>query len=187
MIDSFTVGSDGLLTPAPGSPFLHQTGVFGQFGSEFSPTDPSQLFVSNAHNAANGPAPGSVSAYTVAADGTLTPIGGSPYANSGVASCWVEISHDGRFLFTVNTGSSSIASYLIAANGALTSPTITPIRNGSGAEDARLSPEGSTLWVVNAGGNAVNGFSVNDGSLTEMTTSPTFGPLGATPTGIVVT
>jgi hypothetical protein len=39
LIDSFSVGADGLLTAAPGSPFAHQTGVFGQFGSEFRPTN----------------------------------------------------------------------------------------------------------------------------------------------------
>jgi 6-phosphogluconolactonase (cycloisomerase 2 family) len=187
MIDSFTVGRHGLLTPAPGSPFLHQPGVFGQFGSEFSPTNPSRLFVSNAHNAANGPAPGSVSVYTDAADGTLTPIDGSPFANNGVASCWVEISHDGRFLFAVNTGSSSIASYSIGTGGTLTSLADTPIRNGKGAEDARLSPDGSTLWVVNAGGDTVNGFAVNGGILTELQASPVPGPTGATPTGIAIT
>jgi 6-phosphogluconolactonase (cycloisomerase 2 family) len=187
LIDSFTVGRKGLLTPAPGSPFLHQPGVYGQFGSEFSPTNAAQLFVSNAHNAANGPAPGSVSAYTDSANGTLTPIGGSPFANSGLASCWVEISHDGRFLFTVDTASSSIASYSIATDGTLTSLANTPIRNGAGAEDTRLSPDGSTLWVVNAGGNTVNGFSVNGGTLTELPASPTPGPAGATPTGVVVT
>jgi 6-phosphogluconolactonase (cycloisomerase 2 family) len=186
-IDSFTVEPDGLLTPAPGSPFTHQTDVYGQFGSEFSPTDPAQLFVSNAHTAANGGAPGSVSAYSAAPDGTLTPIDGSPFANSGVASCWVEISHDGRFLFTVDTGSSSIASYSIAANGALTAIANAPIRSGRGAEDARLSPDGSTLWVVNAGANSVNGFAVDGGTLTELPSSPTPGPTGATPTGIVVT
>jgi 6-phosphogluconolactonase (cycloisomerase 2 family) len=187
LIDSFTVASNGLLTPAPGSPFLHQPGVYGQFGSEFSPTDPAQLFVSNAHNAANGPAPGSVSAYTDSADGTLNPIGSSPFANSGVASCWVEISHDGRFLFTVDTASSSIASYSIRRDGTLTPLADTPIRSGAGAEDTRLAPDGSTLWVVNAGGDTVNGFSVEGGSLTELPSSPTPGPAGATPTGIVLT
>jgi 6-phosphogluconolactonase len=187
LIDSVTVGDDGLLTAAPGSPFAHQTGVFGQFGSEFRPTNPVQLFVSNAHTSTNGPAPGSVSAYTDAADGTLTPIGGSPFANSGTASCWVEISHDGQYLFTVNTASSTVASYLIGADGSLTATANAPIRNGKGAEDARLSPDGSTLWVVNSGADAVDAFSVEGGTLTELTTSPTAGPANATPSGIVVT
>ena len=47
LIDSFTVGSNGLLTAAAGSPFAAQG--LGPFGSEFRPTNPTQLFVSNAH------------------------------------------------------------------------------------------------------------------------------------------
>ena len=50
LIDSFTVGSGGRLTAAPGSPFPAQG--LGPFGSEFSPANPDQLFVSNAHNTA---------------------------------------------------------------------------------------------------------------------------------------
>ena len=185
-IDSFTVGADGLLTAASGSPFEHQTGVFGQFGSEFNPTNPAQLFVSNAHTAANGPASGSVSAYTDAADGTLTPIGASPFANAGTASCWIEVSHDGQYLYTVDTASSTVSSYSIGPDGSLTAIGSTPIKNGKGAEDARLSPDGSTLWVVNGGGDAINAFSVDGGTLNELTSSPTAGPAGATPSGIVV-
>ena len=58
LIDSFTVGADGRLTAAPGSPSRRPQGL-GPFGSEFRPTNPDQLFVSNAHD---GPGPGSVSA-----------------------------------------------------------------------------------------------------------------------------
>ena len=47
-IDSFRVGHDGRLTAAPGSPFPAQR--VGPFGSEFRPTNPHQLFVSNAHD-----------------------------------------------------------------------------------------------------------------------------------------
>jgi len=128
-----------------------------------------------------------VSAYTDAADGTLTPIGASPFANVGVASCWVEISHDGRYLFTVDTASSTIASYSIGDGGTLIAIGNTAIKNGKGAEDARLSPDGSSLWVVSSGADAVNAFSVNGGTLTELASSPTAEPAGATPSGIVVT
>src|SRR5438045_2317707 len=48
LIDSFAVGSDGRLEAAPGSPVAAQGA--GPFGSEFRPTNPSQVFVSNAHN-----------------------------------------------------------------------------------------------------------------------------------------
>lgn len=189
-IDSFTVGGDGLLTPAPGSPFSAQgftpTQGYGQLGSEFSPTNPGQLFVSDAHVAppSNGPAPGLVSSFTDAANGILTPIGSSPFSNDGAASCWVEISHDGAYLFVVNTASSTISSYGIAAGGALTFLQSTPpVDLGAGPTDARLSPDGSTLWVVE-GSNAVVGFSVSGGNLTPLSSAA--GPTGATPSGIVV-
>ena len=42
--------ADGRLTPAPGSPFAAQR--IGPFGSAFRPTNPDQLFVSNAHDGA---------------------------------------------------------------------------------------------------------------------------------------
>jgi 6-phosphogluconolactonase len=188
-IDSFTVGSDGLLTPAPGSPYDAQAFSppqgYGQLGSEFSPTNPDELFVSDAHTAAGGAAfPGLVSSFGDAADGTLTPVG-APVANDGGASCWIEISHDGNFLFVVNTASATISSYSIGGGGALTFLQSTGAGQiGAGAEDARLSPDGSTLWVVESGTDAVTGFTVDGSTLTPLSAAP--GPLGATPSGIVV-
>jgi 6-phosphogluconolactonase len=188
-IDSFTVGSDGRLTAAPGSPYDAQAFSppqgYGQLGSEFNPVNPNELFVSDAHTAAGGAAfPGLVSTFTDAPDGSLTPVG-APVANDGGAACWIEISHDGSFLFVVNTASASISSYSIGDGGALTFLHSTgPGEIGAGAEDARLSPDGSTLWVVESGTNAVTGFTVDGGTLTPL--SEAAGPSGATPSGIVV-
>jgi 6-phosphogluconolactonase len=179
LIDSFTVGSNGLLTAAPGSPFVAQ-GV-GPFGSEFRPTGEAQLFVTNAHG---GPSAGSVSAFGDGADGALTSIGASPFADDQTAPCWVEIGHDGRFLFAVNTGSRSISSYSIATDGSLTLLQSTPVNAAVSPEDARLSPDGNTLWVVDPGADAVSGFTVDGGGLTGLSTSPA--PVGAAPSGIVV-
>jgi 6-phosphogluconolactonase (cycloisomerase 2 family) len=189
MIDSFTVDRRGLPTPAPGSPFDAQAFSpaqgWGQLGSEFSPIHPDQLFVSDAHTAGGGAAfPGLVSAFTDGAHGILTPLG-APVANDGGASCWVEISHDGTFMFVVNTASGTISSYSIGSGGALTFLHSTPAGQiGAGAEDARLSPDGSTLWVVESGTDAVAGFSVSGGTLTPLSAAP--GPAGAAPSGIVV-
>jgi len=135
-IDSFSVGADGRLTAAPGSPFPAQK--IGPFGSQFRPTNPDQLFVSNAHDGAGN---GTVSVYDVAADGTLTPIAGSPFADLQTAPCWVAISHDGSYLFAINTGSSSVSSYGIASDGSLSLVGSTSL-SGSGlrAFDAALDP-----------------------------------------------
>jgi len=182
-IDSFTVGPDGRLTAAPGSPFPAQG--LGPFGSEFRPTNPDQLFVSNAHNTA--PNSGTVSAFRDHRNGRLSPVNGSPFADGQMAPCWVEISHDGQFLFTVNTATGSVSSYRIAANGALTLLGSTPISGTSvGAVDARLSPDGGFLYVDESAVGKVAAFTVSGGSLTELSTSPFPLPAGAAPAGIVV-
>jgi 6-phosphogluconolactonase len=182
-IDSFAVGSNGRLIPAPGSPFPAQS--VGPFGSEFRPTNPTQLFVSNAHAGAGN---GTVSAYTVAADGTLNSISGSPFADNQTAPCWVEISHDGRYLFTVNTAVPSISRFAINNDGTLALiPGAVPFKNPSGLRpfDARLDPIGAYLYVVDAGAGAVSVFAVSGGDLSELPSSPVALPAGATPFGIV--
>jgi 6-phosphogluconolactonase len=183
-VDSFTVGSGGRLTAAPRSPFPAQG--LGPFGSQFRPTDPDQLFVSNAHNAGAGS--GTISAFNDSADGTLSPIGASPFADLQTAPCWVEITHDGRFLFTVNTGSGTISRYSIAPGGTLTLLGSTPVRGTSvGAVDARLSPGGGLLFADESKTGAVAAFAVTGGNLTELASSPTPPPAAAAPAGIVVT
>ncbi|MFL5926303.1 MAG: lactonase family protein [Gaiellaceae bacterium] len=183
LIDSFAVDTTGLLTAAAGSPFAAQGP--GPFGSEFRPTNATQLFVSNAHGGALN---GTVSAFSDAADGTLSSIGASPFADNQTAPCWVELSHDGSYLFAVNTASNSISRYSIATDGTLTLLGSTPFKTGKlGAEDARLAPDGQTLWVVGTGSHTINGFSVDGGSLTELQSSPTALPAGDAPFGIVVT
>ena len=182
-IDSFGVRADGRLTAAPGSPFAAQGP--GPFGSEFRPTNSHQLFVSNAHG---GSGAGTVSAFSLSASAALTPIGGSPFADFQTAPCWVEISHDGGYLFAVNTASGSISGYSISNGGSLTLLGSTPLAGAARPtpEDARLSPDGASLWVVDSGLDQVSGFAVNRGSLTEFASSPAALPTGAAPAGIVV-
>ena len=123
-IDSFTVGHGGRLTPAAGSPFDAQAfspaAGLGPARQRVQPDEPeSAVRLRRPHRRRRRRLPGLVSSFTDAADGTLTPVG-APVANDGGASCWVEISHDGRFLFVVNTASASISSYSIGAGGTLT-------------------------------------------------------------------
>jgi hypothetical protein len=181
LIDSFTVRQDGTLVAAPGSPFPGQG--LGQIGAEFRPTNPSQLYVSNAHN---GPGLGTVSAFRVSRAGVLSPIGESPVPNGQTAPCWVEISHDGRYLFAVNTGSANLSRYAIGRDGSLTLIGTTAFTNGAGAVDARLSPDGRFLFVTGGRGLVVSGFAVRGGEVTELASSPTALPAGTAPTGIVV-
>jgi len=181
-LDAFAIGRDGRLTAAPGSPFAAQR--IGPFGSTFSPIHGDQLFVSNAHDGAGA---GSVSVYDVGADGALTAITGSPFADLQTAPCWVAISPNGGALFAINTGSGSISRYGVAANGALTLAGSTAL-NGTGlrAFDATVSPDGGYLYVVDAGVAKVSAFSVDGTTITELGGSPVAIPGGAAPFGMVV-
>ena len=181
LIDSFTVRLDGRLVPAPGSPFPAQS--LGPIGSEFRPTNPSQLYVSNAHA---GPNNGTVSAFQVGRNGVLTSIGDSPVPDGQTAPCWVEISHDGKYLFAVNTGSANVSRYAIQRDGSLVLLGTTAFTNGLGAVDARLSPDGTTLSVTGGRGLVVSTFAVNGGDLTELASSPVPLPAGGSPMGLVV-
>jgi 6-phosphogluconolactonase (cycloisomerase 2 family) len=181
LIDSFTVSPAGRLTAAPGSPFPAQS--VGPFGSEFRPTDPGELYVSNAHAGAGN---GTVSAFSDGVDGTLSSIGDSPYPDFQTAPCWVEITSDGRYLFTVNTASGSVSRYAINEDGTLSLIGSTPFRDGAGAIDARLSPDGQTLSVTGSSSHVVSTFAVSGGNLIELPSSPVALPAGGAPSGLVV-
>ena len=172
---------DGHLLAAQGSPFTGQG--LGQLGAEFSPANPSLLFVSNAHN---GAGLGTVSAYRDGLFGQLNSIGSSPYADGQTAPCWVEISHDGRYLFTVNTGSGNISSYSINPDGSLVLIGSFAIKGGGADIDARLSPDGRYLLVDGSGMHFVSVFAVHGGTLTEVPSSPTPLPAGVTSSAGIV-
>jgi 6-phosphogluconolactonase (cycloisomerase 2 family) len=86
------------------------------------------------------------------------------------------------------TGSNSISRYAIADDGSLSLLGSSSLGAATvGAEDARLAPDGRTLWVVDTGADAVSAFAVHGGDLTELPSSPTPLPAGAAPFGTVVT
>jgi 6-phosphogluconolactonase len=182
MLDSFRVRPSGRIRPAHGSPT--PTPVAGPIGSVFSPVHANQLFVTLAHG---GPGTGTVAAYDVAGSGALHPIGAGLFPNGQTATCWAEITHDGRHLFAINTGAQTISRYAVHRDGTLSLLGNTPFTQGMGAVDARLSPDGSTLSVTGGKSLVVSVFAVHGGSLTELPSSPTALPAGTSPTGIVVT
>jgi 6-phosphogluconolactonase (cycloisomerase 2 family) len=184
LIDSFTV-QDGLLKAATGSPFAAQGA--GPFGSDFRPTNPSQLFVTNAHN--GGTNLGTVSAFNDGPDGVLTSIGTSPYPDFQNAPCWLKVSPDGRFAFAVNTASESISRFAIGQDGTLSLLGSTPVNSLPGgavvhATDPSFDPTGRYFYVTDGAGY-ISAFTVSDGNLTEIASSPIALP-STTPSSLVV-
>lgn len=177
LIDSFRVDGLGYLHAAPGSPYAAQ-GI-GSFGSQFRPTNPDQLFVSNAHN---GAGLGTVSAYDVTGTGTLSSIGASPFADLQTAPCWVAITPDGNTLFAINTGSGTISRYAIDNIGSLTLLGTSPVNNngGVGGTDGSVSPDGQNLYVNETAAHGVAEMAINGGNLTELPGSPVALPASVT-------
>jgi hypothetical protein len=170
LIDSFQVDSNGYLHAAAGSPFAGQG--LGAFGSAFRPTNPSQLFVSNPHNAGNDAS--TVSAFNVASDGTLASIGNSPFASFQNGSCWVAITPNGQYLFAVNTGSGTVSRFSIDHTGALTLLGSSPVNSngGVGGTDATITPNGQYLYVNETAAHGVAEMAIKGGNLTELPGSP---------------
>ena len=169
LIDSFTLNRSERPDAAAGSPYAAQG--LGPFGSEFRPTNPDQLFVANAHN---GNGLGTVSAYDDLPDGTLSPIGASPFANFQTAPCWLVVSPDGQYVYALDTGSAEISSYAIAQDGTLTLLSNTPISSTPGVTgtDIALSADGGTLYLNMARVNGVGEFAVHGGTVRQLPGSP---------------
>ena len=183
LVDSFRVNWNGTLTAAPGSPYPAQG--LGPFGSQFSPINPNQLFVSNAHN---GAGLGTVSAFNDAWNGALSSIGASPFADHQTAPCWLVISHDGEYLYALNTASATVSSYSSARDGTLTligsSAPVSGITGGG--TDIALSTDDSTLYLNEASNHTVAAFAVDGGTVTQLPGSPYSTPTGASTAGIAV-
>jgi 6-phosphogluconolactonase (cycloisomerase 2 family) len=120
---------------------------------------------------AGGPASSAMSSYNIAPDGKLLPVTVS-IPTLGAANCWNVLTPDGRFMYASNAGTSSIAGFAVAANGALApiGSTIVGINPaGSANLDITISADGHFLYSLNAASGAVGMFAIgNDGSLVNL-------------------
>lgn len=100
-------------------------------------------------------------AYRRAADGSLTPLPGSPFATRGAGTSGSQdtvgafdsdqnlaVSPDGSLLFAVNSGSNTIAVFRIEEDGSLTHVDGSPFPSG-GIQPVSLGLSGNRLYVVN--------------------------------------
>ncbi|MGZ8476045.1 MAG: PKD domain-containing protein, partial [Candidatus Limnocylindria bacterium] len=117
-----------------------------------------------------------VSAFAIAADGSLTPVAGSPFATGGSGSFGLALAPDGRHLYATNASSDDISAFALAPGGGLEpvagSPFSLPAGAGSPMAGA-VTPDSSRLYVANATGANVAGFGIAaDGGLVALPGSP---------------
>ncbi|MBI5040875.1 MAG: beta-propeller fold lactonase family protein, partial [Gammaproteobacteria bacterium] len=109
-IDVYRIGEDGLATGQSVHPSVGQT----PFGFAFDRRG--RLLVSEAAGGAFEAS--SVTSYNVTQDGGLQPISAA-VPTTETAACWVVITGNGRYAYTTNAGSGSLAGYAIGRDGRL--------------------------------------------------------------------
>jgi 6-phosphogluconolactonase len=161
-IDTFAVGKDGRAGPAQPQPSEGDT----PFGFDFDTRG--HLIVSEAFGGAPGAS--ALSSYSVGFGGALATISASVPDNEA-AACWVEVSKNGRFAYTTNTGSGSISSYSVAHDGsiALLEQVAAGTGAGSAPTDLAESRGGRVLLALLPGTGEVAAYRVgSSGGLTPV-------------------
>ncbi|TQV67807.1 beta-propeller fold lactonase family protein [Exilibacterium tricleocarpae] len=186
-IDTFQVDSvTGRLTPAPGSPSVSQDPQPIGFG--FRPTNPTQLLISNV--VAINEQPGSMSSYLMAETGQIAPIVDESFPSGGQeATCWVEFTSNGRYVFATNTFSDSITTYEMDEAGLLRIIEVEPVPNEASVEawplEIVISNDDSYIYTVHGQGGYVSSYETTDGRIEALRSQPGPLPPGSQPFGLV--
>src|SRR6476620_8812216 len=112
-----------------------------------------------------------IAAFDRHADGTLTPLPGSPFAAGGAGTGHgigsqgaLQLSSDGRYLLAVDAGSNQISVLRIKPHGELQPVEGGPVPSG-GIEPVSIAVHSDLIYVANAGNGGSNyaGFTLNPG------------------------
>ena len=134
-IRAFAIAPDGSLIKV-GDPLK---GLFASILPRITP-DGKHVYVANESD-------GSISAYNVDSDGTLTAIEGSPF-RAGSVPHGPYPSPDGRFLYVPNYRSNGISVYAILDDGKLQEIEGSPFKSDKGAGSLVIAPDGRTLYLT---------------------------------------
>jgi len=171
----FAIADDGRLTPVPGSPFPNG-GLGGNPGGMDIDCASARLFVAEVNSSGTV-----VDVFTIARNGTLAPVPGSPFIEQvGVQSSFVLLDPHGGRLFVSNEANDSVTVFDVQSNGSLMpipgSPF--PVGNaGSGANGMAMTVAGPFLYVADVHAPEVNEVAVfrtagTNGPLTQVPGSP---------------
>jgi 6-phosphogluconolactonase len=178
--------STGVLTPLPGSPYPAGDGpasIVIAGAPVPSPFGPRLVMVANRLS-------NNVSVFSVAGDGSLSPVPGSPFplggapSSVGIATNLVPL----KFAYVTIPALNEIAGFSIdEATGALTPLAGSPFSAGLEPWSAAVAPYAATeyLFVANKGSNSMSVYSIdqNSGALTPVSGSPF--PVGQSPTAVL--
>ena len=156
----YSIGTGGVLTGVPGTPFSAGAGTYGVVTSPLGTS--AGGFVYTADSTGD-----TVSAFAYDANGNLTSPGG-PY---GVGSQpeGIAIDPTGSYLYVTNYGDGTISAFTIGSQGTLT-PLGSPVATGNltsvpnpGPIDVKIDPSGQFMYVVNNLDGSVSLFTLQNG------------------------
>jgi uncharacterized protein (TIGR03437 family) len=150
--------------------------------------DPTGRFV-YVVNAAFGTTNGSVSAFSVGATGSLTPVPGSPF-KAGTQPDYIVVDSTGQFAYVSNYVSGNVSAFTIdSTTGALTQVSGSPYTAGPGAFAVATDSDSQFVYVsyqgASPGGVAAFAINSSSGALTAIAGSPFAS--GSAPTRLTVT
>ncbi|MGH9474119.1 MAG: lactonase family protein [Terriglobales bacterium] len=173
-IVAFTVNPDGSLTAVAGSPFVAGAGVshLAVVGSETA-GDTTFLYAANSDDAS-----GSISAFNIGPDGTLTAVPGSPFptVQGGGPEGFYGA---GKWLYVALKNAGAVAAFTIADNGSLTPLAGSPFPAGQGTYS--ITGVGGVLYAINNADGTISSYAMDpfSGSLTTEAGSPFPGAVSA--------
>lgn len=132
----------------------------------------------------DAPGPTSVSAFSIGAGGTLSPVAGSPFATGGAglglglfASNRITASVSGNLLYVSNCGTNNVSGFSInASTGVLTTIPGSPFATGGSCGSGiavTTTPNNQFLYAANAGSKNISAFGIAaNGALSPVAGSP---------------
>jgi 6-phosphogluconolactonase len=169
-IDTFRVLSDGTLSPitlntdvGAGTFSVTFAGNGIAIVAETGPAGPKGADIPNASG---------ISSYAVQADETLRVISAS-VPTMGTATCWSVVTANGRYVYTSNAGSSSIAGFVISPAGSLTpigDTIVATLPTVATNIDIAASSDSKYVYTLDAGNGSIGEFAIDlsTGQLTQL-------------------
>jgi len=163
-IDTFRVHADGTLGPIVTTPSAGP----GAFAVQFAPNGTALVVETGPAGGTNASA---ISSYAADAAGALQVISPS-VATNGAATCWLQVTPNGQYVYTANSGTSNISGFSIGAHGLLTpigATIVGYLPAGSTDLDVTVSSNGKFLYTLNTGAGTIGIFEIQkDGSLISL-------------------
>jgi 6-phosphogluconolactonase (cycloisomerase 2 family) len=172
-LDTNGIPGTRAVVPAPGPT---------PFGADF---DAAGRYILSEGNV--GPMRAAVPDGSTVSSATLTGTGISVITDSAptteTAACWIQITRDGRFAYTTNTGSGSITGFSISGSGALTRLTADGKTGvtGMGTQPLDMAFADKFLYALTPGDGGIHVFRVeSNGALTPLANITNQLPISAT-------